>query len=308
MFLALTFGAAVPVSVAFASWARRSRSAARRGLGGSYALALGAVAVVMTAPDAFTALFGWETLTLAFYLLAGVERNKPGRAAAAQVTFAFGKVSGAALLAGLLLLATRSHSIMLASFTHVPGGAVAHHRRGAAPRRVRGQGRPGAVPGLAAARLRRRAGPGPRDHGRRLRQRSLLRHVAHARAGGPGARLADRRAAGARRAERPARHRPRGGAEPALPGDRVLQHREHRAHRHRLRRRADRRGGRRPAAGRGGPAGCHAAGGRAYGGQVAAVHLVRRDRGRHRRRRPRGAARAGAAAPGGAGSGWPWAR
>ena len=78
----------------------------------------------MTAQDAFTLLFGWETLTLAFYLLAGSERNKPGRAAAAQVTFAFGKVSGAALLIGLLLLATRSHSIMLASFAHVPGGAV----------------------------------------------------------------------------------------------------------------------------------------------------------------------------------------
>ena len=78
----------------------------------------------MTARDAFTALFGWETLTLAFYLLAGAERNKPGRAGAAQVTFAFGKVSGAALLIGLLLLATRSHSILLASFALVPGGAV----------------------------------------------------------------------------------------------------------------------------------------------------------------------------------------
>jgi len=124
MFLALTFGAAVPVSVAFASWAARAQPARRRGLGASYALALGAVAVVMTAQDAFTALFGWETLTLAFYLLAGSERHKPGRSAAAQVTFAFGKVSGAALLAGLLLLAARSHSILLASFTHVPGGAV----------------------------------------------------------------------------------------------------------------------------------------------------------------------------------------
>ncbi len=124
MFLALTFGAAVPVSVAFASWAARPDTATRRGLGASYALALGAVAVIMTAQDAFTALFGWETLTLAFYLLAGSERNKPGRAGAAQVTFAFGKVSGAALLVGLLLLATRSHSILLASFTYVPGGAV----------------------------------------------------------------------------------------------------------------------------------------------------------------------------------------
>jgi len=138
LFLALTFGAAVPVSVAFASWVRgvRGEDPPGRGgfrgvvppgqhrLGASYALALGAVAVIMTARDAFTALFGWETLTLAFYLLAGSERNKPGRAGAAQVTFAFGKVSGAALLLGLLLLATRSHSIMLASFAHVPGGAV----------------------------------------------------------------------------------------------------------------------------------------------------------------------------------------
>ena len=124
LFLALSFGAAVPVSVAFASWAARPGTVIRRRLGASYALALGAVAVIMTARDAFTALFGWETLTLAFYLLAGTERNKPGRAAAAQVTFAFGKVSGAALLAGLLLLATRSHSILLASFAHVPGGAA----------------------------------------------------------------------------------------------------------------------------------------------------------------------------------------
>ena len=124
MFLALSFGAAVPVSVAFASWAARPGTVIRRRLGASYALALGAVAVIMTARDAFTALFGWETLTLAFYLLAGTERNKPGRAAAAQVTLAFGKVSGAALLAGLLLLAARSHSILLASFAHVPGGAA----------------------------------------------------------------------------------------------------------------------------------------------------------------------------------------
>jgi hydrogenase-4 component B len=127
MFLALTFGAAVPVSVAFAVLMRGDDPPGpprRRWLGASYALALGAVAVIMTARDAFTALFGWETLTLAFYLLAGTERNKPGRAAAAQITFAFGKVSGAALLAGLLILATRSHSILLASFAHVPGGAA----------------------------------------------------------------------------------------------------------------------------------------------------------------------------------------
>ena len=134
LFLALSFGAAVPVSVAFASWAARAQST-RRWLGASYALALGAVAVIMTARDAFTALFGWETLTLAFYLLSSPRGDDPpgdprhGRAPRppvppGQVTLAFGKVSGAALLAGLLLLATRSHSILLASFAHVPGGAA----------------------------------------------------------------------------------------------------------------------------------------------------------------------------------------
>ena len=123
LFLAVAFGAALPISVAFASWARRQGPRPGR-LGASYALALGAVAVIVTARDAFTALFGWEALTAAFYLLAGAERGRRDRTGAAQITFAFGKLSGAALLIGLLLLATRSHSILLASFTHAPGGAA----------------------------------------------------------------------------------------------------------------------------------------------------------------------------------------
>jgi hydrogenase-4 component B len=123
LFLAMAFGAALPVSVAFASWAWRQGPRPGR-LGASYALALGAVAVIVTARDAFTALFGWETLTAAFYLLAGADRHRRDRAGAAQITFAFGKVSGAALLIGLLLLAAKSHSILLASFVHVPGGPV----------------------------------------------------------------------------------------------------------------------------------------------------------------------------------------
>jgi hydrogenase-4 component B len=119
LFLVMAFGAAALVSVAFASWARANEP--RRGLGASYALALGAVAVIVTGRDAFTVLFGWEGLTIAFYLLAGSDRH---HSRAAQVTFAFGKLSGAALLAGLLLLAAKSHSIELASFAYVPGGAA----------------------------------------------------------------------------------------------------------------------------------------------------------------------------------------
>lgn len=124
LFLVLALGAAVPVSVAFASWAARPQAAATRMLAQGYALALGATVVIMTARDAFTALFGWESLTAAFYLLAGARHGEPDRAGAARVTAAFGKLSGAALLAGLLLLAARSHSFVLASFTQVPGGAA----------------------------------------------------------------------------------------------------------------------------------------------------------------------------------------
>jgi hydrogenase-4 component B len=124
MFLVMALGAAVPVSVAFASWAAKPGAPATRMLAAGYALALGAVAVIMTASDAFTVLFGWEALTAAFWLLAGASRGDADRVGAARVTVAFGKVSGAALLTGLLLLAARSHSIALASFTHVPGGAA----------------------------------------------------------------------------------------------------------------------------------------------------------------------------------------
>ncbi len=67
LFLAMAFGAALPISVAFASWAWRQGPRPGR-LGASYALALGAVAVIVTARDAFTALFGWEALTVAFQI------------------------------------------------------------------------------------------------------------------------------------------------------------------------------------------------------------------------------------------------
>jgi hydrogenase-4 component B len=124
LFLVMALGVAVPVSAALASWAARPESPATRMLAEGYALALGATVVIMTARDAFTALFGWEALTAAFWLLAGASRDDPDRAGAARLTVAFGKLSGAALLAGLLLLAARSHSIALASFAHVPPGAA----------------------------------------------------------------------------------------------------------------------------------------------------------------------------------------
>ncbi len=134
---------------------------------------------MLTATDAFTLLFAWETLTLAFYLLAGFERTRPGRPAAALVTLAFGRVSGAALLAGLLLLASRSRLAEPGRPRPRAAGAAAAGR--AEVLLLAGFAvKVGLVPfqvwlprGYAAA-----PGPGPRHHGRRGRQRRLLRPVA----------------------------------------------------------------------------------------------------------------------------------
>jgi hydrogenase-4 component B len=124
LFLVISFGAAFAVSLAFAAWASRPELTARRGLGASYALTLGAVAVFLTSTDAFTMLLAWELLTLGFYLLAGFDRQREDRISASVITLAFGKLSGAALLLGLLLLAGRSGSLTIASFAHVPGGVL----------------------------------------------------------------------------------------------------------------------------------------------------------------------------------------
>ena len=124
LFLVIAFGAAVPVSLAFASWAGTAAAPARRGLGASYALALGAVAVIMTARDAFTFLFGWESLTLSFWLLSGFERARRGRSGAALITLGFGRLSGAALLAGFLLLVSRSGGLSLSALAGVPHGGL----------------------------------------------------------------------------------------------------------------------------------------------------------------------------------------
>ncbi|MGH3226427.1 MAG: proton-conducting transporter membrane subunit, partial [Streptosporangiaceae bacterium] len=123
LFIIIAFGAAACISLAFANWAQAGGTS-RRGLGACYVLTLAAVAVFLTATDAFTLLFAWEMLTVAFYLLAGFERDKRGRPFGALVTLVFGKASGMALLAGLLLLVARSGSLALASLAHVPSGGA----------------------------------------------------------------------------------------------------------------------------------------------------------------------------------------
>ncbi|HEX5496172.1 MAG TPA: proton-conducting transporter membrane subunit, partial [Mycobacteriales bacterium] len=127
LFLVVSFAVAAPVCLACAGWARAtSRSTDRvpgRGLGAAFALTLGAVAVVLTADNAFCFLFGWEGLTVAFYLLTAHDRQPAGRGTASIVTVVFGKASGAFLLVGFLLLASRAGTFSLPALASLPPSA-----------------------------------------------------------------------------------------------------------------------------------------------------------------------------------------
>lgn len=124
LFLTLSGGLGAAVSAALVSWSRTSGRSAGRATGASYLLLLGSVAVALVAGDVFTFLFAFEAITISFYLLTTTGRRSESRATAGWVTLGLGKVSGAALLVGLLLLAGRSHSFAFSSFAHVAPGAV----------------------------------------------------------------------------------------------------------------------------------------------------------------------------------------
>ncbi|HUY05712.1 MAG TPA: proton-conducting transporter membrane subunit [Acidimicrobiales bacterium] len=124
LFLTLLFAIGVAVSACSITWIRREESPRRRGLGAAYCTLLASVAAILLAADAFTFLFSWEMLTLSFYVLAGVNRANRREAHAAWLTLVTGKVSGACLLFGFLLLVGRSGSFLLSAWHGVAPGTV----------------------------------------------------------------------------------------------------------------------------------------------------------------------------------------
>ena len=120
LFLVISFGVAVPVCCACAAWAARPGRVRSRGVAAAHCLCLGAVALVITADNAFLFLMAWELLTVSFYLLTGFARRDAQRAAAAVITVVAGRVSGAALLVGMLLLAGHAHSVEFAQLALLP--------------------------------------------------------------------------------------------------------------------------------------------------------------------------------------------
>jgi hydrogenase-4 component B len=124
LFLTLTGGLGVVISACILSWARPDWRLNGRGTGSGYLLMLGAVSIVLVAGDAFTFLFAWEALTISFYVLVGIGRRDEAEARSAWATLGFGKLSGAALLFGFLLLAGKAHSDAFAAWSHVPDGSL----------------------------------------------------------------------------------------------------------------------------------------------------------------------------------------
>jgi hydrogenase-4 component B len=124
LFLTLAGGLATALSACLLSWSRPAGRVRGRGTAAGYLLLLGAVTVILVAGDAFTFLFGWESLTLAFYALVGIRRADRANARASWATLGMGKVSGAALLLAFLLLAGRSGTLTMSAWSHVPPGAL----------------------------------------------------------------------------------------------------------------------------------------------------------------------------------------
>jgi hydrogenase-4 component B len=75
-------------------------------------LALSLVSVV-GADQGFVLLLAWETVTVTLYLLAGLERDRPGTLLAAYFSGAMSKLGGGALLAAFSLLYARTGSFEL---------------------------------------------------------------------------------------------------------------------------------------------------------------------------------------------------
>lgn len=124
-FLTLLFGLGVVISACFVSWVGLDHHSNRRGIASGYLLLLASVAVILTAADAFLFLFAWESLTISFYILMSTTGSDDRQVGAAWATIGIGKVSGAALLFGFLLLAGHTGSLTIATW-HAVGPGAAH--------------------------------------------------------------------------------------------------------------------------------------------------------------------------------------
>jgi formate hydrogenlyase subunit 3/multisubunit Na+/H+ antiporter MnhD subunit len=124
LFLTVAGTLGCAIAACLVSWCRPDGRVTSRGTGAGFLLLLAAVVVVFLAGDAYTFLFGWEGLTGAFYVLSSVARRNGAQVRAGWATLVLGKVSGAALLIGFLLLAGAAHSFVFTTWSTVQGSTL----------------------------------------------------------------------------------------------------------------------------------------------------------------------------------------
>jgi hydrogenase-4 component B len=110
IFLALTGVTGAAVSAAFAEMP------AGRLLGTLHTTALLFIATAIGADNGFLFFLAWEALTVCIYLMASADGQRPGALAAGYLTGGLTKVGGAALLAALALLYSRTGSFQLSDW------------------------------------------------------------------------------------------------------------------------------------------------------------------------------------------------
>ncbi|HTT89972.1 MAG TPA: proton-conducting transporter membrane subunit [Acidimicrobiales bacterium] len=123
LFLTLVGALGVVISLSMLNWPSPA-PAGGRAAGWAYMLLLAAVTVVVVAADAFTFLFAWEALTVAFYVLVLATRADRAQPGAAWATAGVGAWGGASLLVGFLLLAGAAHSFAFAPWARLSAGGL----------------------------------------------------------------------------------------------------------------------------------------------------------------------------------------
>jgi hydrogenase-4 component B len=118
LFLTLVGALGLIISLSLLNWPSPS-PAGGRASGWAYMLLLAAVTVVVVAADAFTFLFAWEALTVAFYVLVLATRADRAQPSAAWATAGVGAWGGASLLVGFSLLAGAAHSFAFAPWARL---------------------------------------------------------------------------------------------------------------------------------------------------------------------------------------------
>lgn len=119
LFAVIAMAVTVPACVAGVRTTVARPALAR--LPATVAACLAAMLLILTADHLFVLLFGWEGLTLAFFLLTGSDRDRPETPPAAVSAATFGKLSGAAVLLGGLLAARSGGGLGFADLARAHG-------------------------------------------------------------------------------------------------------------------------------------------------------------------------------------------